>query len=187
MNGCWGLSFFLSTARKDGRQKWVAAENHHQHHHHFFSQPASQPASHLPARFFIIMNHGSSSRHHTQFLFEFETSGITIQHSAGFGWENKLRQWICMRVSVWAQFHHFCVLLVFLHSVLSVFWIIVKSLVFFRFFPFGSFLWDSPSLSSSLGFFPSSSSSSPCALGFLLPISSPSISRGSAHSASKSF
>jgi hypothetical protein len=48
MNGCWGLSFFLSTARKDGRQKWVAAENHHQHHHHFFSQPASQPATCLP-------------------------------------------------------------------------------------------------------------------------------------------
>jgi hypothetical protein len=39
-------------------------------------------------------------------------------------------------------------------------------------------------LSSSLGFFPSSSS---CALGFLLPISSPSISRGSAHSASVSL
>jgi hypothetical protein len=135
------------------------------------------------------MNHGSSSRHHTQFLFEFETSGIMIQHSAGFGWENKLRQWICMRVSVWAQFHHFCVLVLFLHSVLSVFWIILKSLVFFRFFSFRSFLWDFPSLSSSLGFFPfsSSSSSSPCALGFLLPISSPSISRGSAHSASKSF
>jgi hypothetical protein len=37
------LSFFLSTARKDGRQKWVAAENYHQHHHHFLSQPASQP------------------------------------------------------------------------------------------------------------------------------------------------
>ncbi len=134
------------------------------------------------------MNHGSSSRHHTQFLFEFETSGIMIQHSAGFGWENKLRQWICMRVSVWAQFHHFCVLVVYLHSVLSVFWIIFKTLVFFRFFPSEVSCGIFPSLSSSLGFFPSSSSSSsPCALGFLLPISSPSISRGSAHSASKSF
>lgn len=92
-----------------------------------------------------------------------------------------------MRVSVWAQCHDFCVLVVFLNSVLSVFWIILKSYVFFRFFPSEVSCGIFPNLSSSLGFFPSSSSSSSCALGFLLPISSPSISRGSAHSASKSF